>query len=55
MSNTFMPGERLLRSLREQDFERYRLWDRSSLVYVAHERLELVPIALKPELDRVRC
>ena len=55
MSNTFLPGERLLRALREQDFERYRLWDRSSLVYVAHECLELVPIALKPELDRVRC
>ena len=40
--------ERPLRALREQGFERHRLRDESLLVHVAHERLERVPIALKP-------
>ena len=40
--------ERSLRALGEQGFERHRLWNQSLLVHVAHERLERVPIALKP-------
>ena len=40
--------ERPLRALREQGFERHRLWDQSLFVHLAHERLEGVPIALKP-------
>jgi hypothetical protein len=40
--------ERPLRALREQGFDRHRFRDQSLLVHVAHERLERVPIVLKP-------